>query len=86
MLSIIFVNYSLKKKRLYGHPTRSRGGRSGGVIQPYHSFTVDPIPTPSPSTPNIGTLNKYKLETLCRLMSQLEPPTAASSSFAHSVI
>jgi hypothetical protein len=42
------------------------------------------MPTLGPSTPDTGTLNKEELEILCRLMSQLEMPTSASSSFAYS--
>lgn len=72
-------------RNLYVLPTRSRGGLAVSVTRPWanNSSIVDLTPIPSPSTPDTG-LRKEELKTLCRLMLQLERPTTASNSFAHS--
>jgi len=74
--------------KLQGHPTRGRGGRTGGGFRPraHHTSTVEtttPTLDTSSSTTDIGGLSKDEVESLRRLMSRLDTPatTASSSAF-----
>lgn len=78
---IKITTYSKTCWQLHDRPTRGRGGSFGGVTwrRGNRSSIFDQTPIPSSSTPNRRTLSKEEPETLHQLMSQLEPPTIASS-------
>jgi hypothetical protein len=73
--------------KLHGRLTRGRGGRTCGGFRPraHHTSTVKttaPTLETSSSTTDTWGLSKDEVEALHRLMSRLDTPATAASSFA----